>query len=44
MTADHYDVMVDDAVAAEAMRILDGGAPAPAAPAPGETTPPPSVA
>src|SRR3954451_6898494 len=26
MTSDHYDVMVDDDVAAEAMRILDGGA------------------
>lgn len=39
MTADHYDVMVDDAVAGEAMRILDGGAPAPAAPASGATEP-----
>jgi hypothetical protein len=30
MTADHYDVMVDDDVADEAARLLDGGAPAPA--------------
>jgi hypothetical protein len=30
MTADHYDVMVDLEVAAEAERLLDGGAPAPA--------------
>ncbi len=40
MTADHYDVMVDEAVAAEATRILDGGAPGPAEPAPGDATPP----
>jgi hypothetical protein len=29
MTADHYDVMVDAEVAAEAERLLDGGEPAP---------------
>ncbi len=28
MTADHYDVMVDDEVAGEAARLLDGGGPA----------------
>ncbi|UGS35031.1 general stress protein [Capillimicrobium parvum] len=38
MTADHYDVMVDDDVAAEAIRILDGGASS--APATGATAPP----
>lgn len=31
MTADHYDVMVDEAVADEAARLLDGGTPTAAA-------------
>jgi hypothetical protein len=31
MTADHYDVMVDTEIADEAVRLLDGGAPAPRA-------------
>jgi len=41
MSADHYDVMVDDAVAGEATRILDGGAPAPTEPTPPATGPQP---
>jgi hypothetical protein len=40
MTADHYDVMDDEAVADEAVRILDGGTPAAAAPAATAPEPP----